>query len=170
MSRFAPGAARRLGIGLAIATLVIALDQWSKQMVLARWPQSHDVPIPMVPTLDLALNWNRGVSFSIGNNLGDADRFIFVALSLVVSAGLLVWLARGVKPVVLAGLGLVIGGALGNCWDRIRFGAVEDFIYFHVGAFHWPVFNLADSAICVGAGLMIFDSLFDRSLSHKNTP
>ena len=170
MSRFAPGAKRRIGVAAIVAALIFALDQWSKQLVLAHWPQSHDVPIPMLPALDLALNWNRGVSFSIGNNLGSADRFIFVALSLVVSAGLFFWVARGVKRLVLTGLALVIGGALGNCWDRIRFGAVEDFIYFHVGAFHYPVFNLADSAICVGAGLLIFDSLFDRPLSHKNTP
>jgi signal peptidase II len=170
MSRFSPGAGRRLSAGLALAALVILLDQWSKRMIVTHWPQSRDMLVPIVPTLDLALNWNRGVSFSLGNNLGDADRFIFVALSLIVSLGLVVWIARGVKPLVLAALGLVIGGALGNCWDRIRVGAVEDFIYFHVGAFHWPVFNLADSAICVGAGLMIFDSLFDRSLSHKNTP
>jgi signal peptidase II len=68
-------------------------------------------------------------------------------------------------------LGLVTGGAIGNCIDRARFGAVEDFIYVHIGAFDWwPVFNVADSAICVGAAVMVFDSLFDRSLSHKNTP
>jgi signal peptidase II len=163
-------ATRRLAIGGVIAALVIGLDQWSKALVLAHWPEAREIPVPMIPTVDLAINWNRGVSFSMGNNLGDADKYIFVALSLVVTAGLLVWIARGVKPIVLAALGMIIGGAMGNSWDRIRFGAVEDFIYFHVGAFHWPVFNLADSAICIGAGLMIFDSLFDRKLSHKNTP
>jgi len=161
---------KRLAIGGIIAALVILLDQWSKALVLNHWPQAREVPVPMIPTLDLAINWNRGVSFSMGNNLGDADKYVFVALSLLVTIGLVVWIARGVKPLVLTALGMIIGGALGNAWDRIRYGAVEDFIYFHVGNFHWPVFNLADSAICVGAGLMIFDSLFDRKLSHKNTP
>jgi len=161
---------KRLMIGGAIAALVIGLDQWSKALVLSDWPEARQAPVPVIPTIDLAINWNHGVSFSMGNNLGDADKFIFVGLSLLVTAGLLVWMFRGVKPLVLTALGMIVGGALGNSLDRIRFGAVEDFIYFHVGSFQWPVFNLADSAICVGAGLMIFDSLFDRKLSHKNTP
>jgi len=161
---------KRLMIGGAIAALVIGLDQWSKALVLADWPEARQAPVPVIPTIDLAINWNHGVSFSMGNNLGGADKFIFVGLSLLVTAGLLVWMFRGVKPLVLTALGMIVGGALGNSLDRIRFGAVEDFIYFHVGSFQWPVFNLADSAICLGAGLMIFDSLFDRKLSHKNTP
>jgi signal peptidase II len=72
---------------------------------------------------------------------------------------------------VVAALGLVVGGAIGNVIDRLRYGAVVDFLYVHIGAFDWwPVFNVADSAICVAAALLIFDSLFGGHDSHKNTP
>jgi signal peptidase II len=161
---------RRLSVAALIAAAVFALDQLSKQLILTTWPQARESLVPIIPTFDLSINWNRGVSFSLGNNLGAYDRYIFLAIALAVCTGLVWWIVKGVKPLVLTALAMVIGGALGNSWDRLRFGAVEDFIYFHVGSFSWPVFNLADSAICVGAGLMMFDSLFDRSLSHKNTP
>jgi signal peptidase II len=169
--RFQPGAVRRVLVGLAVALAVIALDQASKKWVLSEWPEARYGRVPVVRFLDFAVNWNRGVSFSMGNNLGDYDRIIFAALALTVCAGLVVWMAKGARPMVLGALGLIVGGALGNSIDRIRYGAVEDFLYVHIGAFDWwPIFNLADSMICIGAGLMIFDSLFDRSLSHKNTP
>jgi signal peptidase II len=173
MNRFnaAPGAQRRLAVALALAAFVLMLDQFSKQWVLRDWPESQSAHIAVLPFIDLVLRWNHGVSFSIGDNLGPYDRLVFGALAIGVSIGLLVWIARGVKPLILVSLGFVIGGALGNGLDRLRLGAVEDFIYVHIGAFDWwPVFNVADSAICVGAALMIFDSLFDRTVSHKNTP
>ncbi len=166
-----PGAARRVAIALILALVVMALDQASKQWVLSSYPESQSSHVVILPFLDCVLRWNRGVSFSIGDNLGEYNRVLFGLLALIVSAGLMVWILRGVKPLVLLSLGLVIGGALGNGLDRLRLGAVEDFIYVHIGAFDWwPVFNIADSAICVGAAIMIFDSLFDRTVSHKNTP
>lgn len=169
--RCPPGAFRRLLFGLAIALVVILLDQASKKWVLNEWPEARYGRVAIAPMLDFTVNWNRGISFSMGNDLGAYDRIIFAALALLVSAGLVLWMAKGARPLVLAALGLIVGGALGNSLDRIRYGAVEDFLYVHIGAFDWwPVFNLADSMICIGAGLMIFDSLFDRSLSHKNTP
>jgi signal peptidase II len=168
---FAAGALKRLVVALALAALVMLLDQISKRFVIAHWPDIRYARVPVLPFIDFTMAWNRGVSFSLGSNLGAYDRVIFALLALAVCAGLLVWIAKGVRPLVLIALGMVVGGALGNSLDRLRFGAVEDFIYVHIGAFDWwPVFNLADSAICVGAGLMIFDSLFDRSLSNKNTP
>lgn len=171
MTSWPQGARRRLAFGLGLAVLVMLLDQLSKIWVLAIWAAAASRRVPLLSFLDLSLNWNRGVSFSLGSHLGPSDRFLFLALSLAVCAGLIVWMAKGARPLVLAGLGLVVGGALGNALDRLRFGAVEDFLYVHIGAFDWwPVFNLADSAICVGAALLVFDSLFDRSLSHKNTP
>jgi signal peptidase II len=164
-------AGRRVSAGLLLAALVIVLDQLSKLLVLARWRYSADMRQPVLGWLDLELSWNRGVSFSIGSHLGAYDRFLFVALAVLVSAWLVRWMAKGARPLVLLALGLVVGGALGNALDRLRFGAVEDFIYVHFGSFDWwPIFNLADSSICVGAALMILDSLFDRPLSHKNTP
>jgi signal peptidase II len=167
---FAPGVFRRLAIGLPIAALALFLDQLTKRLVLTELPEARDGRVPELPFLDFVVSWNHGVSFSMASHLNH-DRLIFVALALIVSAALVLWMASGAKTLVLIGLGLVTGGALGNSIDRVRFGAVEDFLYFHVAAFDWwPVFNLADSAICVGAALMVFDSLFDRPVSHKNTP
>jgi len=169
--QLAPGAARRVTAGLVIAIITILADQLSKWEVLVNWPEARESNVPVLSFIDLVLRWNRGVSFSIGNNIGDYDRVIFAALALAVCAGLVLWMARGAKPLIVGALGLVVGGALGNTLDRVRHGAVEDFIYVHIGAFDWwPVFNVGDSAICVGAALMIFDSLFDAKSHKKITP
>jgi signal peptidase II len=167
---FEPGAVRRLAIGLPIAALVMILDQLSKHLILADLPEAQEGRVPVLPFLDFVVTWNHGVSFSMGTGT-NYDRVIFAVLAVVVSIALVLWMARGAKPLILVALGLVAGGAVGNCIDRVRFGAVEDFLYAHAGALAFPaVFNVADSAICVGAALMVFDSLFDRPLSHKNTP
>ncbi len=168
--KFEPGVGRRLAIGLPVTLVAVLLDQLSKWYILAEVPEADGGRVPVLPFLDFTLAWNHGVSFSMGNHLTH-DVLIFCALSVVVSIALVLWMAKGAKPSILVALGLVTGGAVGNCIDRARFGAVEDFLYFHVASFDWwPVFNVADSAICVGAAVMVFDSLFDRSLSHKNTP
>ena len=168
--KFEPGAARRLAIGLPVAVLAILLDQLSKWAVLTHLPEAREGRVPVLPIIDFVLSWNRGVSFSMGTGT-NYDRIIFAVLAVVVSAALVLWMAKGAKTLILIALGLVAGGAVGNFIDRVRYGAVEDFIYAHAGALAFPaIFNVADSAICVGAALMIFDSLFDRPLSHKNTP
>lgn len=168
--KFQPGAIRRLAVGLPIAVLVMVLDQLSKHLILAELPEAREGRVPVLPFLDFVVTWNHGVSFSMGTGTV-YDRLIFAVLAVVVSAALVLWMAKGAKSLILVALGLVAGGAVGNCIDRVRFGAVEDFIYAHAGTLAFPaVFNVADSAICVGAALMVFDSLFDRPLSHKNTP
>ena len=168
--KFQPGAIRRLAVGLPIAVLVMVLDQLSKHLILAELPEAREGRVPVLPFLDFVVTWNHGVSFSMGTGTV-YDRLIFAVLAVVVSAALVLWMAKGAKALILVALGLVAGGAVGNCIDRVRFGAVEDFIYAHAGTLAFPaVFNVADSAICVGAALMVFDSLFDRPLSHKNTP
>jgi signal peptidase II len=168
--KFEPGVVRRLAIGLPIAVAVMVLDQLSKKLILTELPEAREGRVPVLPFLDFVVTWNHGVSFSMGTGT-NYDRLIFALLAVVVSIALVLWMARGAKPLILVALGLVAGGAVGNCIDRVRFGAVEDFIYAHAGTLAFPaVFNVADSAICVGAALMVFDSLFDRPLSHKNTP
>lgn len=168
--KFEPGIARRLSIGLPIMVLAIILDQASKWLVLNHLPEARDGRVPVLPVVDFVVTWNHGVSFSMGTGT-DYDRYIFAILAVLVSAALVFWMAKGAKILILIALGLVAGGAVGNFIDRVRFGAVEDFIYAHAGTLAFPaVFNVADSAICVGAALMVFDSLFDRPLSHKNTP
>lgn len=169
---------KRLGIGLGLALLVTAADQASKAAILAvmRPPGVEETPflgqglIPVTPFLDFTLSWNSGVSFGLGNNHGDWNVLFFTVLALVIGAGLFRWMATSKGLSLLISQGLVLGGALGNVIDRLRYGAVVDFLYVHVGAFNWwPNFNLADSAICTGAVLMVFDSLFAERLSHKNS-
>ena len=168
--KFEPGISRRLAIGLPIAVLSMALDQLSKYLILTELPEAREGRVPVLPFLDFVVTWNHGISFSMGTGT-IYDRLIFAVLAIVVSAALVVWMAKGAKPLILVALGMIAGGAVGNCIDRVRLGAVEDFIYAHAGSLAFPaVFNIADSAICVGAALMVFDSLFDRPLSHKNTP
>ena len=85
--------------------------------------------------------------------------WLLSGLALAVVIGLLFWLRRSEHAMMAIGLGLVIGGALGNVIDRVRYGAVVDFLDFHLAGWHWPAFNLADAGICVGAGLIVVDGL-----------
>ncbi len=150
--------------GLSIAVLVAALDQVSKWWILAlmqaRPPGER--AIPLAPFLDIVLVWNRGVSFGLFNNDAGFNALIFTGVAAVIVVLLLVWLARSHDALIGLGIGLVIGGAVGNVIDRLRFSAVVDFIDVHVAGWHWPAFNVADSAICIGVGCMVIDSLLGR--------
>ena len=109
----------------------------------------------------LVMVWNRGVSFGFlgGSDLGP---WPFVALALAIVAGLGVWLWRLRAGPLAAAIGAVIGGAIANVIDRIHYGAVADFFDFHVAGYHWPAFNIADSAIVVGVGVIVLDAFLDR--------
>ncbi|MGH6945319.1 MAG: signal peptidase II [Geminicoccaceae bacterium] len=153
--------------GLAIACLILVLDQASKWLVLG--PLGLEArPILLTPFFNLVLVWNRGVSFGMFGSPGPLAPWILSGVALAVVAGLGLWLRRATQPLIAVGLGLVIGGALGNVIDRVRFGAVVDFLDFHLAGYHWPAFNLADSAICVGAGLLVVDSLLMPSRHYRN--
>ncbi|MEQ8804259.1 MAG: signal peptidase II [Rhodospirillales bacterium] len=153
---------RRQGLGLAF--LVLVLDQISKWWVLTDLMNPPRV-IEVLPFANLVLVWNRGVSFGLFNTASDYGPWILSALALAVSAVLAVWLFRGPERMVGWGIGLILGGALGNVIDRLVHGAVVDFVDLHAGGAHWPAFNVADSAITVGAALLILDSLFHRDES-----
>ncbi len=159
----------RLRIGLAVAVLAALVDQLAKwAIVTVVRPQGH---VEVLPILDFVLTWNRGVSFGVGNNQGPYNALLFTLLSAVICAVLITWMAKAGSRVALLGLGLVVGGAVGNAVDRLHYGAVVDFLYVHVGRFDWwPAMNLADWSISVGAALLVFDSLFGNRDSHKNTP
>jgi signal peptidase II len=147
--------------GALAAVLVIILDQLSKWVILTQ-VMDPPVAISVLPIFDLVLAWNRGVSFSMFTS-DSAQAPYFLAGFAILVAGLLGFLLARVKaPLPAAGLGLVIGGALGNVIDRLRFGAVVDFLYFHYAGWGWPAFNLADSAITVGVGLLLLDGLFGK--------
>ena len=119
----------------------------------------------------LVMAWNRGASFGFLNGASEWVGWGFTALAAIVSGVLLVWMSRADNKLLVIALGLIAGGAIGNAIDRIRLGAVADFLYFHWGDWYFPAFNLADSAITVGAVLLAVESLFKRPRSsYKGEP
>lgn len=149
----------RLGLtAYGLAALVLALDQLSKYWVLdvLRLPERGSVEV--LPFVSLTMVWNRGVSFGLLSAEVDWARWGLVAFSSVIALVLALWARRVRRPWLAVALGLVIGGAIGNLIDRVRFGAVADFLNFSDLYFPW-VFNVADSAISVGVALLLLDSL-----------
>lgn len=146
-------------LGWLIAAIAFVLDQLSKWFLL----QAVDFgarSITVAPFFDLVMVWNRGVSF--GMFAGDSARWPLIALAVVIVALLARWLARNPSRLATVAIGMVIGGALANVLDRLRFGAVADFFYFHIGPYGWPAFNIADSAICMGVALLCLESMLPR--------
>lgn len=154
-----------LRLGLAVAALVAVLDQVTKLWIMSALSTGPPV-VEVTPFFNLVIVWNRGVSFGL---LGGAalPPSVLAAFAGVVAVGLTVWLARVDEPWLGAGIGLIVGGAVGNVVDRLRLGAVADFLDFHLGVYHWPTFNLADVAISVGVGIVVIDSLLIRRKKHK---
>jgi signal peptidase II len=109
---------------------------------------------------NLVSAWNTGVSFSMFNDLGGMGVYILSLFALIVVGFLFFWLRKEQSCLMQLALGFVIGGAVGNVIDRLRQGAVFDFLDVHVGAHHWPAFNVADSFICIGACLIICHGVF----------
>jgi signal peptidase II len=150
-----------LARGLAVAVAVVILDQLSKIAVLAFFagrvlPQRM---LSLTSFFDLVLTFNRGMSFGMFNNGPGLNAALFSLMAAVIVAVLLWWLSRVSHPFLAVAIGMIVGGAIGNVVDRLRFGAVVDFLYFHVGSWYWPAFNLADSAICLGVAAMLLDGL-----------
>jgi signal peptidase II len=152
-----------LTLGLGIAAAVVILDQLSKAAILAFLGGSGlGDGTAVAPFFNLVLTYNRGVSFGLFNAAGSGGGLHALLFSLVAAAiavGLVWWLARAATPLLAVAIGLIVGGAIGNVIDRIHLGAVVDFLDFHLGSWHWPAFNLADSAICLGVAAMLLDGL-----------
>lgn len=144
---------------LWLSALVILADQVTKQLVVNDFTLYESMPL--LPWLNLTLVHNTGAAFSI---LRGATPWLFVGLSVVVVIGILVWMRRHPRDsrLLAAALSLVAGGALGNAIDRAAHGYVIDFVDFHIGAWHFPAFNVADSAICIGAVLIAVDMLWPK--------
>ena len=140
-----------------VILLVLVADQASKMVALATVTEG---PIYVWPFFNWVLVWNRGISFGIFNDGQTVGPWLLSGFSLLIVAGLAVWLARVPNRVLGLAISAVIGGALGNIIDRIRFGAVVDFIDVHAFGYHWPAFNIADSAIVLGIAFILADSLF----------
>ena len=153
-------------LGLAVAFLVLILDQISKGLIVEVVMKPPQV-IVLGPFLDIVMAWNRGVSFGMFNQESAWNAPLLSLLALGISAFLLKWLWKSDGKFIPLAIGLIVGGALGNVIDRIRFGAVADFLYFHIDNYYFPAFNVADSGISVGAVLLVWDSLFASRESPK---
>jgi signal peptidase II len=146
---------------LWLSGLVIMLDQATK-LAADKLLTSHS-PVTVIPDFfNFVLAYNSGAAFSFLSDAGGWQRWFFTALAMIVSVVLIFWiknLSRQERWTAVA-LSLILGGAIGNVIDRIIYGHVIDFIQWYYGHFYWPSFNIADSAICVGAAILIFQTLF----------
>ena len=149
---------KRLGLTLILG--VLALDQLSKYWVINHLRLPEIGKIELSPFFDLTMVWNYGVSFGALKADADWERWALVALSAIIATIFAVWLTRAQRGHTILALSLVIGGAIGNMIDRIRFGAVADFFDFSGMYFPW-VFNIADSAITLGAILLALDMVLN---------
>lgn len=151
---------RRLGIITGLA--VLAADQASKWWILHRVDLPGLRQIVLLPVLNLTMVWNRGVTFGLLTGSGRWNALILSALAIAVVVALGIWLRRAESRLTAIALGAIAGGAVGNIADRLRFGAVVDFIDAHAGAWHWYVFNVADAAIVCGVAALLLDGLVRR--------
>jgi len=145
-----------------LTLLVIAVDQWTKRLIVERFEPYEE--LILLPMLDIVRWHNEGAAWSFLSDAGGWQRWFFTVLGIGVSLGILIWLrqlpAKG-QGRVAAGLALVMAGALGNVIDRVHLGYVVDFVKLHYGTWVFPAFNVADSAITIGAGLMILDAVIE---------
>ena len=147
----------KLQVSLILALVVLVLD-----IITKRWVESillHGQQIPLTGFFNLVLTYNAGAAFSFLSDASGWQRWFFSAIAASAS-GLIIYLLRkhAADKLFCMALSLILGGALGNLWDRITLGHVVDFLDFHVSNYHWPAFNVADSAIFLGAMLLILDS------------
>jgi signal peptidase II len=147
----------RLGALTALATLV--LDQASKLFLLFAYELPIREPLVLAPFVEFIVVWNRGISYGLFQQDSELGRWVLLAIMIAAAVGLAVWMARATSRLLAAALGLIIGGAVGNAIDRVAYGAVFDFVHFHVGSFSWYVFNVADAAIVAGVVGLVYDSL-----------
>lgn len=144
-----------------LALVILLLDQATKGWATAQLDYAQ--PVAVTPFFNLTLLHNTGAAFSFLSDAGGWQMWFFAIVALAVSLALVVWLWRLPQRERLqsAALALILGGAIGNLWDRLAQGYVVDFLDFYVGTYHWPAFNIADAAIVVGAVIMIWQSFRD---------
>jgi signal peptidase II len=155
---FTPKPSANMTPWLGIAALVILLDQLSKITIIQTF--SHGQSRALTSFFNLVLAYNKGAAFSFLAAEGGWQRYLFSGIAVAAALFIIYLLKRHAgQRLFCTALALVLGGALGNLIDRIVYGHVIDFLDFHVGGWHWPAFNIADSAICIGAALFIIDEL-----------
>ena len=156
---------------LWLSVVVIALDQLTK-IVAAASLDLHESVVVM-PLFNFTLAHNTGAAFSFLSDAGGWQRWFFTVIAVVVSVAIIMWMKRldDKQRWLAIALALILGGALGNVWDRITLGYVIDFIDWYYGDWHWPAFNIADSAITIGAVMLAIDALFlERARQKASAP
>lgn len=149
---------------IPVLAFVVLADFLTKSLVMERIETGH---IEVLPFFNLVLVWNRGISFGIFGAGGAVPPAVLIAVSLGIAAFFAFWLRRTEDRPLACALAAVIGGALGNIIDRIQFGAVVDFLDFHAFGWHWPAFNVADSAIVLGIAYAVADGLLFEPKRQK---
>ncbi|ABE41256.1 signal peptidase II [Rhodopseudomonas pseudopalustris] len=151
-------------LGIVAAAVALVLDQASKLWLLYVFDIARRGAVRVTPFFDLVLAWNTGISYGWFSDQGPVGQAIMLAFKAVAIVVLAIWMARSTTRFATIGLGLIIGGAIGNAIDRLSYGAVVDFALFHAEiagkTYSWYVFNLADAAIVVGVAALLYDSLF----------
>lgn len=147
---------RALGLWVMCATL--AADQANKLWLIFVYGIEARQPVRLTRFLDVIYAKNPGISYSLLRAQNEMERLLLLVVTLAATAFLGLWLWRARTKTAALGLGFIVGGALGNAYDRLAYGFVADFYYFHVWSFSWYVFNLADAAIVAGVALLIWDS------------
>lgn len=147
---------------LGLVLIVVALDQWTKSLTASHLALGQ--PYQLTPFLNFTLAQNSGAAFSFLSQAGGWQRWFFIILTGVVCIILLIWIFRLPKnqPLTACALSLILGGAVGNLWDRVYFGFVHDFVDFHLGYWHFATFNIADTAITFGVILLLLDMFILR--------
>lgn len=153
---------------LLLAAAVLFADRISKMLVVNSFVRGEELPVTSFMSLVLA--YNSGAAFSFLAGEPGWQRWFFAVIAVVASIFLVYMLKRGGGRILSAGFALILGGALGNLWDRIAIGKVVDFLLFHYSGWSWPAFNVADSAITVGAAFLIIDSFRQKRANAPMTP
>ena len=146
--------------GAVMALAILIADQASKWWVLEVFDLPSKVSVAVLPVLNLTMVWNRGITFGLLSSDSTLASAMLAAVALGVVVALGLWLRRAERLAVALALGAVAGGAIGNVIDRLRYGAVVDFIHAHAWGWSWYVFNIADAAIVCGVGVLLLDSIF----------
>ena len=158
----------RMG-GLA-ALVVLLADQGSKYWILHVLGLRELGQVVLLPFLNLTMVWNQGVTFGLLNGLGSWGHYALAGLAMLVVVGLMIWLRRAETVWASVAIGAIAGGAVGNILDRLRYGAVVDFLHFHIGDWSWYVFNVSDAAIVCGVVALVLESQFARRPKQPQRP
>jgi signal peptidase II len=146
-------------LGLVIAVMALAADQLHKYWMIEVYRISEKEPVAVTSFLNLVMVWNPGISYGLFPAGSSSGRLLLVGISIAAVLALLIWMSNAGSRLVAAGIGLIVGGAVGNLIDRLVYGAVADFFSFHYAGYYWYVFNIADVAITAGVIGLILDWL-----------